>query len=225
MIIDEAGNVGIGTTSPIYKIHVEDGNIMAKDSSNGTGGTFSVLSDDGGINLARPTDATVGGTNGYVDFAGTDHVARFYYSEAQQTMYVTKIIGATTLDLNVNGQVHGNGAYVNTSDARLKTNVASMGYGLDTILGLKPVQFDWIDVDQQAKQGHQIGFIAQDVEKLIPELVMTADDEIKTKSMAYGQLTPVLVKAIQELSAENDALKAQNTAILERLDALEAAQN
>ncbi len=99
------------------------------------------------------------------------------------------------------------------SDARLKTNVVDLDYGLDTVMAMKPVAFDWIDEAQRAEQVHQVGFLAQEVEALVPELVSTADDEMGTKSLAYGQMAPILVKAIQELKAENDALKARVEAL------------
>jgi hypothetical protein len=53
-----------------------------------------------------------------------------------------------------------------------------------------------------AMQGEQIGFIAQDVEKVLPSVVVTEPDSDKTKGMKYSELIPVLVKAIQEQQAE-----------------------
>ena len=55
---------------------------------------------------------------------------------------------------------------------------------------------------------HEIGFIAQEVEELIPEVVI---GEEGTKGVGYGQLTAVLTKAIQELKAELDAAKERIT--------------
>jgi hypothetical protein len=73
------------------------------------------------------------------------------------------------------------------------------------------------------------GFIAQELFEIFPNAVTKPDNDDKMWSVDYGKVTPLLVKAIQEqqaqianLSAENDTLKAQNAAILKRLDALEA---
>jgi hypothetical protein len=89
-----------------------------------------------------------------------------------------------------------------TSDARLKEDIVGCGYGLDTILALEPVSFKW-----RATGEEDAGFIAQQVQAVIPEAVpYVTDDEM----FAYKD-TPIvaaLVKAVQELSAKVDALTA-----------------
>jgi len=123
--------------------------------------------------------------------------------------------------LQVNGSVAGTSAYVNTSDVRLKKNIEPLDVGLKAVGQLKPVMFEWKDEafkqwassgppdprtplrkdrrpNDPAMQGKQIGFIAQDVEKILPSVVVTEDNTEKTKGMKYSELIPVLVKAIQE---------------------------
>lgn len=90
------------------------------------------------------------------------------------------------------------------SDARLKENVRDLDIGLSTILALKPRRFDW-----KAGKGKDIqddiGFIAQEVEEVLPALIdgwMPGENEPDDlKSVKAGDLIPVLVKAIQELTA------------------------
>ena len=53
----------------------------------------------------------------------------------------------------------------------------------------------------------QIGVLAQDMETVVPEVVLTADDEMQTKSVDYGKLTAVLIEAIKDLKAEINELK------------------
>lgn len=102
------------------------------------------------------------------------------------------------------------------SDARDKKEVEDLNVGLEFIDGLRPVKFVWDDRDEAGK--HDIadfGFIAQDL-KAAEEAVEMADvlklvyDENPEKLEAsYGKLIPILVKAIQELSAEVKLLKSK----------------
>jgi len=101
------------------------------------------------------------------------------------------------------------------SDARDKKEVEDLNVGLEFIDGLRPVKFVWDDRDENGK--HEIadfGFIAQDL-KAAEEAVEMADvlklvyDENPEKLEAsYGKLIPILVKAVQELSAEIKKLKS-----------------
>jgi len=104
-------------------------------------------------------------------------------------------------------------AQLNASDARLKENVATLTGALDKVNQLRGVSFNWIDSERG--EGTHIGFIAQELEAVYPELVgdgdLPDDDDGQSaiKSVDYGHMVPVLVEAIKELKAENDALKAR----------------
>src|SRR5216684_629746 len=131
--------------------------------------------------------------------------------------------------LQVNGPVGATG-YNTISDARLKKDIAPLAYGLDIIMKLRPVGFNWIARDQEWKKQHQVGLIAQEVESVVPEAVTTANDVLQTKSLAYSELVPVLIKAVQDLKTANDNLRAANddgaaqiATLTARLDAIEAA--
>jgi hypothetical protein len=100
-----------------------------------------------------------------------------------------------------------NGILTNSaSDERLKENVFGLTYGLDTVSQMNPVSFDWIDKEKRGEQ-KEIGLIAQEIKKLVPEVVGVNYDE--TLSVDYAKLVPVLIKAVQELSAEVADLKSQ----------------
>jgi hypothetical protein len=143
-------------------------------------------------------------------------------------------IGTTTPStylLQVNGSVGGVGMYHDMSDGRLKNNVTPLAYGLDTVGKLRPVGFNWIVQDQEFKKRRQLGLIAQEVEALVPEAVTTSNDELQTKSIAYSALIPILIKAVQELKADNDNLRAAHdreaaeiATLTARLDAMQAAR-
>jgi len=97
------------------------------------------------------------------------------------------------------------------SDQRLKENVRDLETGLPEIMQLKPRRFDWME-NQGTGKKNVVGFIAQEVETVLPDLIgewKNQDDETIYKSLAMGDMLPTLVKAIQELKAENDTLKAR----------------
>ncbi len=104
--------------------------------------------------------------------------------------------------LDVAGTIRGNN--VSPSDQRLKQNIQPLENSLAKVDQLRGVSFEWKDKAQDA--GTQIGMIAQEVETVLPELVST--DSEGYKSLAYDKMTAVLLEAVKELKAQNDALKA-----------------
>tara|TARA_A100001388_G_scaffold214822_1_gene165297 strand:+ start:1025 stop:2428 length:1404 start_codon:yes stop_codon:yes gene_type:complete len=91
----------------------------------------------------------------------------------------------------------GNGTFAANvtafSDERLKDNIQTLENGLDKVEQLRGVTYT-------KENKKEIGVIAQEVEKILPEIVLTADDEMGTKSVDYGKITSVLIEAIKELS-------------------------
>ncbi len=130
-------------------------------------------------------------------------------------------------------QTYQNGAWVSytvVSDGRLKTNVESVSNGLDIVNQLRPVFFDW-DRNNERTQSfankHQVGFIAQEVEQVLPEVVTKGADSYRT--MEYGNMVAVAVAAIKELYAsvmgqgrEIASLKAENAELKSRVQGIEA---
>jgi hypothetical protein len=90
-----------------------------------------------------------------------------------------------------------NGSLVNSSDARLKKEIHDIDYGLATALKLRPVSFQW-KRENDAKT--HLGLIAQEVEKVVPEVVarQAGPDGIESLTVNYLELVPVLMKAVQE---------------------------
>ncbi|HLP76842.1 MAG TPA: tail fiber domain-containing protein, partial [Candidatus Paceibacterota bacterium] len=126
--------------------------------------------------------------------------------------------------VTVNGPVNAT-AFNNTSDARLKKDVQPIGDALALVSALRGVTFNWdsaVDPTLGLDGRNHIGFLAQEVELVLPQIVVTANDARQTKAVAYSEVIPVLTEAIKRLKAENDTLQAQNADILQRLEALEA---
>jgi hypothetical protein len=90
------------------------------------------------------------------------------------------------------------------SDARLKKDIETLPRGLETVRELRPVTFAWRD---PREPGRQYGFIAQEVQRVLPDLVHeNADGKL---ALDTQELLPVLVRAVQDLDAENRELRAR----------------
>ena len=128
-------------------------------------------------------------------------------------------------------EFYQNGGWVNyttVSDGRLKTNVTPVNQGLEIVNQLNPVFFDW-DQNNPRAQGfgtkHQVGFIAQEVEKVLPEVVNKGEDSYR--SVEYGKIVSVVVAAVKELynmvlghDREIASVKAENAAKAQEIDKL-----
>ena len=104
-------------------------------------------------------------------------------------------IGNTSVT-SIGGQV----GWTTASDIRLKKNITNSKYGLATVMKLRPVDYNLISSDLP-----QVGFIAQEVKKLVPEVINGKEGDLskgETLGITYGNLVPVLTKAIQEQQAQ-----------------------
>jgi hypothetical protein len=189
MRIDGSGNVGIGTNSPAQKFHVSGGNARITN---------------GGINL----DIMVGTT-----FGGITNAAGMVYYEiagSETHMFGGQIIPDADNNWSCGSSarrwtaVYASNGTVQTSDIRLKKNIHELPYGLSEVLKMRPVAYNWKD----NTGGNKIGLIAQEVRKIIPEVVL-GDEAKENLGMNYAELVPVLIHAIQEQQNQIDALKKE----------------
>ncbi|MCB0389010.1 MAG: tail fiber domain-containing protein, partial [Winogradskyella sp.] len=110
--------------------------------------------------------------------------------------------------------------FVTYSDRRTKTHISELPYGLEDLMKLQPVSYSYNETISPNDRT-RLGLIAQDVEKIIPEVVITEDVDIDPKTgektvvpgdylaMSYIELIPVLIKAVQEQQNEIVALRNQ----------------
>jgi len=161
--------------SPAQSLWLQGGNAVGSETTIGTTSNISLPFITNGTEQMRITsDGTVG--------IGTD---------SPDTNY----------KLHVNGDAHA-ASWQTSSDRRLKKNIKELNYGLESVLALKPVSYNWIDPALTTKT--QIGLIAQDAKKVIPEIVQ--GDENKEKlSINYTELIPVLINAIKEQQTKIDS--------------------
>jgi hypothetical protein len=220
MRIMGSGNVGIGTTSPDALLSVT-GTIYAR-KIGGTSSTaaFQVRGAGGGPRIQTyGLDADQNAWMGLgTDMAGNPYEHSLYFSAPSSNSLGRQTIGSydgTTYSTKMTilrdgsiGAPTGTNIY-NPSDVRLKQNVTTITDGLDKIIALNPVKFNWVENFSPDEQGKDmLGFIAQEVESIIPEAVEGFSDG---SSIIVGETTvdnplrvnekfiiPVLVKAIQE---------------------------
>ncbi len=169
IIADGAGNQRINVGS--------DGNIGIGTTTPSAKLTVtqSANTATGGIWLA-----TADNTDFRSQFMATSGVLSFYGGDTGGTL--------NTATLNAAGE------WTNASDLSYKKNIEKLSYGLDTVLALQPRSYDIKNTDN-----HRIGFIAQEVEEVIPEVVSGEDG---TKGISYGNLVAVAISAIQELAGK-----------------------
>ena len=113
-------------------------------------------------------------------------------------------VTALTLDMSGAGAATFNNDVTAFSDKRLKTDIKNIDDALSKVIKMQGVYYKRNDI-QDAKE--QVGVLAQDMEEILPQVVITADDDIKTKSVDYGKLTSVLIESIKQLKTEIDELK------------------
>ena len=111
-------------------------------------------------------------------------------------------ITALTLDMSEAGAATFNNNVTAFSDERLKDNIETIENGLSKVEQLRGVTYTRDDREE-------IGVIAQEVEKILPEIVLTANDEMGTKSVDYSRLTAVLIEAVKDLSARVKELEGK----------------
>ena len=206
MSITGAGNVGIGTSAPLSGLHVDT-------PESGGGSTAVGVIASGGYSGNPSIELRGSGKTPYIDFVetyGVDFTTRLISSGG--TLNVLGLNGPSIL-LNVQGglQCIGN---VNTSDQRLKEAIRPLSGALAGVLALRGVRYQWNAQGQQrggTAHAEQVGVLAQEVEKVYPELVTTGADGYK--AVNYAQLTPVLIEAMKEQQQQIETLKAQNTAL------------
>lgn len=224
LFLETTGDVGVGA-APEYKLDVDgDIRARGADIYVGTSGErIYVTGDDlrlesnSGYIDFRPADGSHGliirdYTGASADWTGVRHVNngssdRFEFSVANGgygsglvLMQNNRVgIGLTnpSYDLHVSGKIKSDGI-TETSDKRLKKNIETLESALAKLLQLRGVSYNWrVDEYPELKleDGKQLGVIAQEIEKLFPEVVNT--DEQGYKSVEYSHLVPVLIEAIK----------------------------
>jgi hypothetical protein len=108
----------------------------------------------------------------------------------------------TAYKLDVSGTIRATGDVIAYSDIRVKENIKTIDNALNKVKALRGVEYNKIDNTEKS-----IGVIAQEIEEVIPQVVK--EDDQGMKSVAYGNITAVLIEAIKEQQKQIDELKNQ----------------
>lgn len=198
------GSVGVGTASLSTSKLTVQGNVTIGGADNRT----PTVAWAGHLNIAG-TGYTGGiSLDGSGMWLGHNSASRaiIFATNSAERVRVTDSgsvgIGTTspTQKLHVVGNILATGDVTAFSDVSLKTDVRTIDNSLNKLASLRGVNFTRVDTGVAST-----GLIAQEVEKIMPEVVHTNADGIK--SVAYGNLVGLLIEAVKELKAEVDELK------------------
>lgn len=224
--VDFFGGTGISTSysnsgSPDFINRVTftltDNGVTAEQlnvSGNGTAGQALLSNGDGsfswgdaGASVHVSTGAPDGPSSGDLWWDSDIGVLMIYYNDGTSSQWVeaspnpnpfTYDAGTSTYTLTGNLTVTGD--LNSNSDESLKQNINTFEGGLAAVKSMRGVRYEWKESGKSS-----IGLIAQEVEKILPELVATGEDDIK--SIQYGNIVAVLIEAVKELSARVEELE------------------
>ena len=183
---------------------------------NGNITSPSDLTLDAGVDIIFDADGTDiilkdGGTSfGSFKRASSDFVIK---SEASNNDIILKgvdsgvTITALTLDMSAEGKALFNNDVVafSSSDKRFKDNITPINNPIEKIKKIGGYEFDWNE--KSSYEGHDVGVIAQEIEKVLPEIVTTRDSGYK--AVKYDKIVALLIEGIKDQQLQIDELKSQ----------------
>lgn len=201
---------GIGTTTPVNKFEVVATKADPATSGSSANGNFRL--------------GAAGANTHILDF-GLSSTSTYSWIQARDKSNYASVnsynlllnpnggnvgIGTTspTTKLYVNGDITAN-SVAGTSDIRFKTNIRPVTNALEKVKALRGVYFNWNQTAFPEKEfgaQDELGFIAQEVEKIIPEIVSKDKTKEEYRSVKYDKLVALLVEAIKEQQKQIDSL-------------------
>ena len=184
-----------------------------------TAGTERMRIDSsGGISVGTSDNSPTSGAGFKYTQNGTNpYLAMVVSSTSGQNNYHLYSTGASAFRFYVSsaGQINATSTSITAiSDESLKENICDLETGLTEVMALRPRRFDWKE-ETKLPEKNNAGFIAQEVEQVLPELVYDYqyDTDTTKKALKMGDILPTLVKAIQEQQALIIQLQADVAAL------------
>jgi len=211
------GNVGVGNIAPTSTLTV--GNTTGTISGEITINPQGTINEGGQISIKKSLNGSV--LDWSIDQYGTTAAnARLrIFSGITETNGINILengntgIGTNnpTTKLFVNGDITAN-SVAGTSDRRFKTNIRPVENAIDKVKALRGVYFNWNQKDFPEKDfgtQNELGFIAQEVEQIVPEIVVKEKTKEEYRSVKYDKLVALLVEAIKEQQKQIEQLQVK----------------
>ena len=162
-------------------------------------GTNSIIDNNTGSLLIQSDALTLESDSGedYLTAAVNGAVTLFYDNASK--------LATASGGVNVTGTLTATTEVTVSSDVRFKSNIETIDSALDKVKAMRGVYFD----KHGAEDRRSVGVIAQEMQEVMPEVVVTDDTEDKHLSVAYGNLVGVLIEAVKELSDKVEKLEAK----------------
>ena len=230
MVINGGGGVGIGTLNPLRRFTVVDSGIFTarfettspvRSSVDFLNGQF--FGPGWELRIAGVTDPDASAP-GFLYFQHRDPLGEELTGLSiapNSWIGLGHVNPGFRLDLPNIGSPSGRGranAWTTYSSARWKHNVKTIESALDTVEQLRGVSFDW-----KPEHGgtHDIGFVAEEVGRVVPEIVSWEKDGAWAQGLAYDRVTALAVEAIKEQQGALGTLRRSNAALTEQIEKLE----
>lgn len=219
-LIRASGGVGIGTNSPWAGLHIKGAGFPKSFGFFDT----DAISQDAGLRFYED-----GTPKSHIFHASGTNTLNLYgddYSGIAITSTGRVGIGTTSPSekLQVNGNICYTGSIGACSDLRYKKDITVLHGSLEKVTKMRGINYRWRQDEFQDRgfdDSLHLGFIAQEVEQLYPEMVLT--DKNGYKSVDYSRLTPVLVEAIKEQQMQIDELRVLVNQLASQTNKSEAA--
>ena len=168
--------------------------------NSASGGGFYLGYQDNGSGLYAPAYAFLTTSTDGLGNTSSQEVIKLKNDSSGQINWTVSNLGAVV----ARGSITSNGS---PSDRKLKENIKPIDSALTTINKLQGVSFDWKEDASILDEKEDYGFIAQDVQKVLPEIIK--EDEVGTLSMRYNSVIPILVESVKELEKVVKDLKKE----------------
>mgnify|MGYP005990739263 FL=1 len=205
--IDDSGRFGMGTTSPDSFVHISAsvGSSTASLHVEGSGSEVFAVDGTNG-RLFTVTDELSGSLFSANTIAGLPVIEAFSDYKVTLGPYSSQTTVDSSGNLSVSGEIRATGdviAYY-SSDERFKDNIQPIQDSLYKISKIGGYEYDWND-KQSTYEGHDVGVIAQEIHKVLPEVVTEREDGYL--AVKYEKVVPLLIESIKELKQEVDDIK------------------